>query len=87
MTRVFRLDSTTLMAPEDLDEDTWEVVLKAYLLESVDGQSDAESGKKLATVGELLFTKRGEDVHAERDRVFHEVRTAWDAAQREGRVQ
>ncbi len=85
VTKVFRLESTSLSPPEDQDEDTWEVVLKAYLLESIDqGGSDAESGKLLAAVGDLLFTKRGEDVNAERDRVFEEVREAWNTAQREG---
>src|SRR5690606_21493069 len=30
----FRLDSMTLAAPEDLDPEAWDVILKAYLLES-----------------------------------------------------
>jgi hypothetical protein len=84
VTKVFRLDSTTLSAPGDIDDDTWDVIFQAYLLESVDDGGDQQEGKLLAAVGDLLFTKRGEDVQAERERVFAQVRAAWDKAVADG---
>jgi hypothetical protein len=83
VTKVFRLESTTLASPEDLDDETWGVILKAYLLEGVENP-DGGSESRLASVGHLLFNKRGEDVTAERARIFGEVNEAWATAEREG---
>ncbi len=79
----FRLDSMTLAAPEDLDAEAWDVLLKAYLLESEEFGAASADGAMLATVSDLLFTKRGEDVSSERARVFGEVQAAWERAQEE----
>jgi len=73
----FRLDSSTLAAPEDLDAQTWEVILRAYLLESMDeSSSEVDRAVLLDTVADLVFKRRGEAT--ERERVFNEVYAAWD---------
>ncbi|RMG14786.1 MAG: hypothetical protein D6731_09750 [Planctomycetota bacterium] len=84
VTKVFRLDSTTLAAPDDVDPEAWEAILKAYVLESVDTGDDVDAGQQLAAVGDLLFTRRGEDVAAERRRVFAQIQQSWEKAQQEG---
>ena len=76
----FRLESSTLAAPEDLDPEAWDIILRAYLLESVD-RAEPSDGTLLAVVSELLFTRRGEDAASERERVFAQVRAAWQRAE------
>lgn len=74
----FRLDSATLTAPGELDAQSWEVILRAYLLESSEREGRTEA-ELLDTVAELVFSRRGEDTRAERERAFARVYEAWDA--------
>lgn len=73
----FRLDSANLTAPSELDAQAWEVILRAYLLESVDKEGRTEA-ELLDTVADLVFSRRGEDTRAEREAAFKRVYEAWD---------
>lgn len=76
----YRLDSTTLTAPEKIDEEAWDVIHKAYLLESGDYGDEHADGKLLGAVSDLLFVRRGENTKDERVRVFAQVQKAWENA-------
>ena len=77
VTQAFRLEAQTLTSMEQIDPQAWEVILRAYLLETTD-TSESSEARLLDTVAELLFTRRGEDSREERDRVFQQVYSAWD---------
>lgn len=82
VTKTFRLDSQSLTAQGDIDAEAWEALARAYQLASEERGAQAD-GKLLDVVADLLFIHRGENVQAERKRVFAEVRHAWEQADRE----
>jgi hypothetical protein len=77
---VFRLESTKLAGPEDMDAESWAVIQQAFELESVDTGGSLTEAKLLDLVSELLFSRRGEDSASERERVFGKVRQEWQAS-------
>ena len=77
--KAFRMDSSKLTGLEEIDRDAWDVILRAYLLETRSEEVDAVL---LDTVAELIFARHGEDTSAERERVFDEVYKAWDLGKR-----
>ena len=76
----FRLESTKLAGPEDLDAEAWGVIQQAFELESIDTGHVTEA-QLLDSVSNLLFSRRGEDTKAERQRVFAQVKQAWEASE------
>ena len=78
--KTYRLETVILTSPDELDEESWEVILRAYLLESLDDDGSHEA-ELLDTVADLVFTRRGDDSKEERERVFSRVYSAWEARQ------
>ena len=79
--KTYRLETVILTSPDELDEEAWEVILRAYLLESFDDDGSHQA-ELLDTVADLVFTRRGEDTDEERKRVFNLVYTAWEDRQK-----
>lgn len=80
VTKTYRLDSQSLAAPADIDAEAWDAIARAYKLSSDELGGD---GKLLDVVADLLFIRRGENIEAERRRVFGEIHAAWDKALRD----
>lgn len=79
--KTYRLETVILTSPDELDDESWEVILRAYLLESLDDDGSHEA-ELLDTVADLVFTRRGDDDKAEREAVFRRVYAAWEDRQR-----
>jgi hypothetical protein len=77
--KAFRMDSSKLTDLDEIDPEAWDVILRAYLLET---RADDVNAELLDTVAELIFARHGEDTSAERERVFDEVYKAWDTGRR-----
>ncbi|MCO5171454.1 MAG: hypothetical protein M9894_34570 [Planctomycetes bacterium] len=77
VTKTYRLDSQSLAAQADIDAEAWDAIMRAYKLSSDELGGD---GRLLDVVADLLFVRRGEDIAAERARVFDEIYAAWDRA-------
>lgn len=80
VTKTYRLDSQSLAAQAEIDAEAWDAIMRAYKLSSDEWGGD---GKLLETVSDLLFIRRGEDSETERKRVFGQIYSAWDRAERE----
>lgn len=77
VTKTYRLDSQSLAAQADIDAEAWDAIMRAYKLSSDELGGD---GRLLDVVADLLFVRRGENLEAERKRVFAEIYAAWDKA-------